>query len=62
MKDLHGYGPWAGCTESEIGLLVTRAAFAPIGRFLDRDEADLVRAVELNGVTLVRLARRFSRR
>jgi short-subunit dehydrogenase len=49
----------AACTETEIGLLVTNAAFAPIGRFLDRDEADLVRAVELNGVTLVRLARRF---
>jgi short-subunit dehydrogenase len=43
----------------DVGLLVVNAAFAPVGRFLDRDEADLVRAVELNGVTLVRLARRF---
>ena len=49
----------AACTAIDVGLLVVNAAFAPIGRFLDRDEADLVRAVELNSVTLVRLARRF---
>ncbi len=49
----------AACSAVDVGLLVTNAAFAPIGRFLDRDEADLVRAVELNAVTLVRLAHRF---
>jgi short-subunit dehydrogenase len=43
----------------DVGLLVVNAAFAPVGRFLDRDEADLVRAVELNALTLVRLGRRF---
>jgi uncharacterized protein len=49
----------AACAEIEVGILVANAAFAPIGRFLERDEADLVRAVELNAITLVRLARRF---
>jgi short-subunit dehydrogenase len=43
----------------DVGLLVVNAAFAPVGRFLDRDEADLVRAVELNAVALVRLGRRI---
>jgi uncharacterized protein len=49
----------AACDAIDVGLLVTNAAFAPIGRFLDRDEADLVRAVELNAVALVRLVHRF---
>jgi uncharacterized protein len=49
----------AACGAIDVGLLVANAAFAPIGWFLDRDEADLVRAVELNAVTLVRLAHRF---
>jgi len=47
------------CTGVEIGLVVVNAAFAPIGRFLDRDEADLLRSVELNCGAPVLLARRF---
>jgi uncharacterized protein len=42
-----------------IGLLVINAAYAPIGPFLDRDEADLRRAIDLNCVAPVRLARHY---
>jgi uncharacterized protein len=47
------------CAGVEIGLVVANAAFAPIGRFIDRDETDLLRSVELNCCAPVVLARRF---
>jgi hypothetical protein len=48
------------CDDVAVGLVVVNAAYAPIGRFLDRDEDDLRRVVELNCATPVRLARRFA--
>jgi len=45
------------CAGVEVGLVVCNAAFVPIGRFLDRDEADLRRAVDVNCVAPLRLAR-----
>jgi hypothetical protein len=48
------------CGDIAVGLVVVNAAYAPIGRFLDRDEDDLRRVVELNCATPVRLARRFA--
>jgi hypothetical protein len=50
----------AACAGLEVGLVVVNAAYAPIGRFLDRDEAHLVRAITLNCVTPVRLIHRFA--
>jgi hypothetical protein len=47
------------CGGLDVGLLVMNAAYAPIGRFLDRDESDLVRAIKLNCAAPVRLAHRF---
>jgi uncharacterized protein len=52
-------GLTAGCADIAVGLVVINAAYAPIGRFLDQDEDDLRRVVELNCATPVRLVRRF---
>ncbi len=43
----------------EVGLLVVNAAYAPVGRFLDRDADDLQRVVELNVTAPLRLARHY---
>jgi len=43
----------------DVGLLVVNAAYAPIGRFLDRDPDDLQRAVDLNITAPLRLARHY---
>lgn len=43
----------------EVGLLVVNAAYAPVGRFLDRDADDLQRVVDLNVTGPLRLARHY---
>ena len=48
------------CEDVTVGLVAINAAYAPVGRFLDRSEDELRRVVELNCATPVRLARRFA--
>lgn len=48
-----------GTRDLDIGLVVVNAAHAPIGRFLDRDAADALRAVEVNCAAPVSLAHHF---
>jgi short-subunit dehydrogenase len=61
--DLAAPGGLAAVVEAtaalEIGLVVTNAAYAPSGRFVDADPADLDRVLDLNCGALVRLARHF---
>src|SRR5262249_23102776 len=47
----------AECADLEVGLVVCNAAYVPIGRFLARDETDLRRALAVNCVAPMRLAR-----
>ncbi len=50
---------FAATADLSIGLVVCDAAYAPIGAFLDRDEADLRRAIDLNCVAPVRIPRHY---
>lgn len=49
----------AGTAGLDIGLVVVNAAYAPIGRFLDRDAGDLRRALDVNCAAPLVLARHF---
>lgn len=50
---------FAATHDLDVGLVVVNAAYAPIGAFLDRDEADLRRAIDLNCTAPLRLARHY---
>jgi short-subunit dehydrogenase len=43
----------------EVGLVVCNAAFAPAGRFLERDVGDALRALDVNARALVSLAHAY---
>jgi uncharacterized protein len=53
------YAVRTATTNLEIGLVVANAAYAPIGRFLDTDQDELIQAIELNCTTTLRLAKHF---
>jgi short-subunit dehydrogenase len=48
-----------GTNDLDIGLVVSNAAYSPIGLFIDRDPADLDRVLDLNCRALLRLARAY---